>query len=88
MIDTTEILSALQARLEGDANLIAVVPADNIGTQLPQDGPFPHIRNSVEMEDLGVKDEGSLTCTLTLDAWTDQEGDRQILQVRDLIYDS
>ena len=87
MIDTTEILSALQARLEGDANLVAVVPADSMGNQLPQDGPFPHIRYTVEMENMLTKDVDDLIVTLTLDVWSAKEGDREILQVRDLLYD-
>jgi len=88
MIPTSQIDTAIYQRLIGDAALTAVVPVSSIGSHLPQDGPFPHIRFRFEDEDLGIKDEGALSCTLIIDIWSDYKGEQQVRQVRDLVYNA
>ena len=87
MINTRQILGAVQTALTGDANLTAVVPAANIGNHLKDETTFPHILYALDSEDAGVKGQTAYLCTLTLDVWTDYRGEAQVYQINDLIAD-
>lgn len=84
-INTRQILGAVQTALTGDASLIAVVPAAQIGNHLKDDVAFPHILIGLDAEDAGVKGQTAYTATLTLDVWTDYRGEAQVWQICDLI---
>jgi len=81
----TEILSAIQARLVGDATLIAIVPVANIGNRLPQDTSYPHLRYQIDGSNLGVKSETAYDITLQIDFWSDYKGSKEVLQIEDAL---
>lgn len=85
MIDTRQVLGAIQTALTGDANLTAVVPAAQIGNHLPDDVAFPHIRYNLEAENAGIKGQTAYLMTLVLDVWTAYRGISQAWQINDLI---
>ena len=85
MIDLTEVVAAIQARLTGDAGIVAIVPAANIGNFLPQDVPYPHIFWQTKGDLLAVKDEVDWTITLQLDIYSDSKGSKECLQIANLI---
>lgn len=83
----SEFLTAIQARLTGNAGLIAVVPAARIGNHVLDDAAFPHIQWRLEgVEDGKVKSEHSYVGNIVLDVFSDYNGDLQCYQIHDLIY--
>ena len=83
----SEFLTAIQARLTGNAGLIAVVPAARIGNHVLDDAAFPHIQWRLEgVEDGKIKGEQSYVGNLVLDVFSDYNGDLQCYQIHDLIY--
>ncbi len=87
-MNSTETLAAIQARLEGDSALIALVPAVRIGTFLPQGNDYPHIQYQIDDENLGIKNDPSVDMILQLDIWSDNSGAKEVLQVRDALYNA
>jgi len=85
MITLTEITAAIQARLVGDAGIIAVVPAANIGNFLPQDVSYPHIFYQTKGDLLPVKGEVDWNVTLQLDIYSEDKGSKECLQIFNLI---
>lgn len=85
MINTRQILAQIQTALTGDASLIAVVPAAQIGNHLPDDASFPHIIYGLEAEDAGIKGQTAYNMTLEIDVWTAYRGEAQVWEIHDLI---
>ena len=85
MIVTSQILSAIQTALTGDATLTAIVPAANIGNHLKDEISFPHIVYGLEAEDAGVKGQTAYIFTLVVDVWSDYRGEKQVWQIHDAI---
>lgn len=81
MIDTTQILAAIQSRLTGDATLIGLCP--RIGNYLEQDAAYPHMLYQVDFETLQIKGEDAQEVTLQLDIWTRYRGTKEALQIAD-----
>ena len=75
-------LVELTAALRGDTGLTALVPALSIGNHLPQDRPMPYIRYRYDPgSDWSQKDSAGLDGTIIIDLWTDQHGDKHLLQM-------
>ena len=85
MINTRQILGAVQTALTGDASLTAVVPSANIGNHLKDDTGFPHIKYALDLDDAGIKRQTAYTGTLTLEVFTDYRGEAEVYQINDLI---
>ncbi len=82
-----DLITAIHSRLTGNAGLIAVVPAAQIGNHLLDDAAFPHIDWRLEgVVDGGIKSEQSYTGDLVLDVFSDYNGDLQCYQIHQLIY--
>jgi hypothetical protein len=87
MINTTQLLSAIQTALTGDATLTAIVPAANIGNHLKDETTFPHILYGLEAENAGIKGQTAYVMTLVLDAWSDYRGEKQVWEIHNAIAD-
>jgi len=85
MIISTQILTAIQTRLTGDAGITALVNSANIGNHLSQDSGFPNIFYQVDWEELGVKGESGINATLQIDINTDYRGDKSAFDIADAV---
>ena len=87
-MNSIETLAAIQARLEGDATLIALVPAARIANFLPQKAAYPHIFYQLDEETMAIKLDPDVNITLQIDIWSDKSSLKEILQVRDALYNA
>ena len=85
MIDSTQILGAIQTRLEGSAALTAIVPTESMGNYLDKDNPYPHLLYQIDLESLGLKDGDGQQVEMQVDAWTKYTGSKQAMQIADII---
>lgn len=83
MIDTTQILAAVQTRLTTTSAITTLVSADKIGNYLPQDSNYPHVLYQLDFESLQVKGEDAQEVTLQLDIWTRYRGSKEALKIAD-----
>ena len=87
MIDTRQIIAAIQTALTGDAALTAIVPRTQIGNHLKDDISFPHILYGIEASDGGIKGQTSYQMTLVLDVWSSYRGEAQVWDIHNKIAD-
>jgi len=87
-MNSTETIAAIQARLVGDSALTALVPAVRIGNFLPQKSAYPHIFWQIDDETMAIKLDADVNVTLQLDVWSDKSSMKEILQVRDALYNA
>lgn len=85
MIVSSQILSAVQARLTGDATITATVPAASIGSFIKEDTDYPIIYYKIDASTMGVKDEDGQEVALQFDVWTNARGAKTSLDVADRI---
>jgi len=81
----SEIIQSVQARLVGDAGILALVSAENIGNYLPQNTLFPLISYETQFDTLSVKGVTDYEVTLTIEIKSRYEGSKEILQIIDAI---
>lgn len=78
---------AIESRLNNDAALTAVVPAERIGTYIKDDATFPHILWSLEGTERGEsKSEESYDGNLVLEVFSEYRGHLEAYQIQALIY--
>jgi len=87
-MNSIETLAAIQARLEGDSALTALVPAARIANFLPQKVAYPHIFYQLDDETMAIKLDPDVNITLQIDIWSDKSSLKEILQVRDALYNA
>jgi hypothetical protein len=85
MIDTTQILGALQARLIADATITGLVPSSKIGNYIPQDTAYPHIQYECDFETFPIKGEDAHAVTIQFNIWTNYRGSKECMQITDAI---
>jgi len=85
MINTRQILGAIDTALKGDATLTAIVPVAQIGNHLKDDVDFPHILYGLEAENGGVKGQTAYVFNLVLDVWTAYRGEAQVWEIHDAL---
>jgi len=84
-INTVQILEAIQARLEGNASIVAKVPATRIGNFLKDNSSYPHILWDVDFADFGAKGEVGQEVEFQVDIWERKRGLKAVLEVADLV---
>lgn len=85
MIDTTQILGTVQARLTASSSLTAIIPAASIGAYVKEDTAYPVLTYQIGLNSLQVKGEDGQQVDLQFDIYTNYRGPKQALQVADII---
>jgi hypothetical protein len=85
LIDSTQILGAIQSRLEGSATLTAIVPAARMGNYLDKDAAYPHLLYQIDLESLEAKDGDGQRVEMQIDAWTKYRGSKEAMQIADIV---
>ena len=83
------VQQAVHTALTGDAALIALVPAARITDHVPQDSAFPYI--SIGESSAGEwdsKDSDGMEQTLTVHAWSQYRGLKEVKQIMGAIVDA
>ena len=83
------VQQAVHTALTGDAALIALVPAARITDHVPQDSAFPYI--SIGESSAGEwdsKDSDGMEQTLTINAWSQYRGLKEVKQIMGAIVDA
>lgn len=83
------VQQAVHTALTGDAALIALVPAARITDHVPQDSAFPYI--SIGESSAGEwdsKDSDGMEQTLTIHAWSQYRGLKEVKQIMGAIVDA
>lgn len=84
MISSSLVLKGLYDKLTGNAPLMAIVTG--VYNNVSQDSQLPYIRIQVERSvDSATKTEIGLTFDLIVDIWTTYAGDKQALDIADLV---
>jgi hypothetical protein len=82
MVDFNAPLASIMAALYANAALLALVPEARIRNEIPGDTALPFIRvRWVPGSDFDTKDSQGLDGVFVVDIWTDDGGDKSLLDI-------
>lgn len=84
-IKLADILKALAQRLQNNAGILAIVgDSEHIKNHLPQDQTLPYVRFGISGNiEWDCKDSTGFDGKITIDCWSDEHGDLQVLELID-----
>jgi hypothetical protein len=84
-----DLLGAIVTRLKNDAPLTAIIGANKVFNNIPEDSKPPYVRVGLGTQnEFSTKGADGFRGELEIDIWSIKRGDKEMLEIQDAIHDA